>query len=120
MSIILTVAALWAGAHHPGCNTTNCERRVDRHEHAKTVDRWRRVARPYRAWLDRVVWCESRGDYHANTGNGFFGGLQFTLPSWQAVGGRRYPHLASAVEQRYRGVRLLAVQGPGAWPVCGR
>jgi len=118
MTLLLTVLAL-AGAHHEGCNTNACERRVDRKEHAKTVHKWRRTARPYRGWLSAVRWCESRGNYATNTGNGFFGAYQFTLPSWWSVGGRVMPHLASPPEQDYRAVRLLWVQGRGAWPVCG-
>jgi len=119
VALVATVLAL-VGAHHEGCDTTACEARVDHAEHAQTVRRWRAVARPYRAWLDRVAWCESRGDYSANTHNGFYGGLQFTLSSWAYVGGYGFPHLASRAEQRYRAVRLLHVQGPGAWPVCSR
>jgi len=119
MALIATVVALWGGGHHPGCNTDACERRVDRKEHRKTVRKWRRVARPYRFWLASVRWCESRNTYTINTGNGFFGAYQFTLPSWFAVGGRGMPHLAPPVEQDYRAVRLLWVQGRGAWPVCG-
>lgn len=78
------------------------------------------VVAPHRAWLERVARCESGGDWSTNTGNGFFGGVQFSLTSWYAVGGRGYPHRASKLEQMYRAVRLLRVQGAGAWPVCGR
>lgn len=80
----------------------------------------RRVTRPFRAWLDATAACESGGDYSTNTGNGFYGGLQFTLTSWRAVGGRGYPHAAGRLEQRYRAVLLRRIQGVGAWPVCGR
>lgn len=118
MTIVLVALALATG-HHEGCNLPACERRVDRKEHAKTVQRWRRTARPYRPWLSKVRWCESRGNYATNTGNGFFGAYQFTLSSWFAVRGRGYPHNAAPVEQDYRAVRLLWRQGRGAWPVCG-
>jgi hypothetical protein len=62
--------------------------------------------------------CESGGNWAINTGNGFYGGLQFTLSSWQAVGGSGYPHQASAGEQISRGQALQAIQGWGAWPAC--
>jgi hypothetical protein len=82
-------------------------------------DRRVQVVRPYRAWLTRVASCESGGHWFINTGNGFYGGLQFTRSSWRAVGGRGYPHQNSKLEQMYRGVRLRRLQGIGAWPVCG-
>jgi len=80
----------------------------------------RRTVAPHRAWLERVAFCESRGDWRINTGNGFYGGLQFAVSSWRAVGGLGLPHEASKLEQMYRGVLLLRRQGPGAWPVCSR
>lgn len=78
-----------------------------------------RATRSYRAWLASTRACESGGRYRTATGNGFWGAYQFTLSSWRAVGGRGYPHLAPPLEQDYRAVRLLHVQGAGAWPVCG-
>jgi LysM repeat protein len=62
--------------------------------------------------------CESGGDWAANTGNGYYGGLQFSLSSWQAVGGSGYPHEASPATQIAMGQRLQASQGWGAWPSC--
>jgi hypothetical protein len=62
--------------------------------------------------------CESGGNWAINTGNGFYGGLQFTLSSWQAVGGTGYPNQASPSEQIARAQILQARQGWGAWPVC--
>lgn len=70
---------------------------------------------------DRLAQCEAGGNWHINTGNGFYGGLQFTLSSWKAAGGTAYaarPDLASREGQIAAGQRLLALQGPGAWPVC--
>lgn len=67
---------------------------------------------------DRLAACESGGNWSINTGNGFYGGLQFTLSSWQAVGGSGYPHHASKSEQIARGQALQAQQGWGAWPAC--
>lgn len=67
---------------------------------------------------DSLAQCESGGNWAINTGNGFYGGLQFTLSSWQAVGGTGYPHQASREEQIMRAEKLLALQGWGAWPAC--
>ena len=67
---------------------------------------------------DRIAACESGGNWSINTGNGFYGGLQFTLSSWQAVGGSGYPNQASREEQIARAEMLQARQGWGAWPVC--
>lgn len=67
---------------------------------------------------DSLAACESGGNWAINTGNGFFGGLQFTLASWQAVGGSGYPHQASKAEQISRAKLLQARQGWGAWPAC--
>jgi LysM repeat protein len=62
--------------------------------------------------------CESGGNWATNTGNGYYGGLQFSLSSWQAVGGSGYPHEASAATQIAMAQRLQASQGWGAWPGC--
>lgn len=67
---------------------------------------------------DRLAQCEAGGNWAINTGNGYYGGLQFTLGSWRAVGGTGYPHQASREEQIARGEMLLARQGWGAWPAC--
>ena len=71
---------------------------------------------------DTVAACESSGNWAVNTGNGFYGGLQFTTKTWVAFGGRAYApraDLASRGEQILIAGRVLAKQGPGAWPVCG-
>lgn len=67
---------------------------------------------------DRLAQCEAGGNWSINTGNGYYGGLQFTLGSWRAVGGTGYPHQASKSEQIARGEILKARQGWGAWPAC--
>lgn len=67
---------------------------------------------------DRLAACEAGGNWSINTGNGFYGGLQFTLSSWQAAGGTGYPNDASRDEQIARGQILQARQGWGAWPAC--
>ena len=70
---------------------------------------------------DRVADCESSGNWHINTGNGYYGGLQFTASTWRAYGGTKYASradLASKAQQILIAEKVLAAQGPGAWPVC--
>lgn len=69
---------------------------------------------------DRLAQCESGGDWHINTGNGYYGGIQFSLTSWQAVGGTGYPHEHSRATQIEMGERLRAQGGWGHWPACSR
>ncbi|GMA20310.1 transglycosylase family protein [Arsenicicoccus piscis] len=69
---------------------------------------------------DRVAACESGGNWSINTGNGFSGGLQFTGSTWRAYGGSGSAHNASKAEQIRVAKRVLAGQGPGAWPVCSK
>lgn len=69
---------------------------------------------------DAVAACESGGNWAINTGNGFYGGLQFTLSTWHAYGGSGSPVSASREAQIAVAERVLAGQGIGAWPVCGR
>ena len=69
-----------------------------------------------------IAACESGGNWSSNTGNGFYGGLQFTQQTWLAYGGGQYAssaNLASESEQIAVAQRVLAGQGIGAWPVCG-
>jgi LysM repeat protein len=69
-----------------------------------------------------IAACESGGNWSANTGNGFYGGLQFTQQTWLANGGGQYAssaNLATAGQQVAVAQRVLATQGIGAWPVCG-
>lgn len=67
---------------------------------------------------DQLARCESGGNWAINTGNGFYGGLQFTLSSWHGVGGSGYPNEASREEQIARAEILKSKQGWGAWPAC--
>ena len=67
---------------------------------------------------DELANCESGGDWHINTGNGYYGGLQFSLSTWQSVGGAGYPHEATPAEQLHRGRILRARSGWGQWPHC--
>ncbi|MBO0852893.1 MAG: transglycosylase family protein [Nocardia sp.] len=68
---------------------------------------------------DAVAQCEASGNWGANTGNGYYGGLQFTQSTWHANGGTGSPANASRAEQIRVAENVLASQGPGAWPVCG-
>jgi resuscitation-promoting factor RpfA len=70
---------------------------------------------------DTLAQCESSGNWAANTGNGFSGGLQFTPSTWAAYGGTQYSsNAASATREQQIAVaeKVLAAQGPGAWPAC--
>jgi murein DD-endopeptidase MepM/ murein hydrolase activator NlpD len=72
---------------------------------------------------DKVADCESSGDWNINTGNGYYGGLQFTAGTWKSFGGTAYAaraDLAGRNEQIAVAERVLRSQGPGAWPVCSR
>lgn len=69
---------------------------------------------------DRLAECEAGGNWSINTGNSYYGGLQFSLSSWRAVGGPGYPHHQSRATQIKMGKRLQARQGWGAWPACSR
>ncbi|MET9119141.1 transglycosylase family protein [Streptomyces longwoodensis] len=78
--------------------------------HAADVDTWNKVAA-----------CESSNNWHTNTGNGYYGGLQFTQSTWEAYGGLTYAHradLATKDQQIAVAEKVLDGQGPGAWPAC--
>ena len=69
-----------------------------------------------------IAACESGGNWGTNTGNGFYGGLQFSEGTWLANGGGRYSSTAAGASQSQQisvAQRVLASQGIGAWPVCG-
>lgn len=77
---------------------------------AATNDTWNKVAA-----------CESSGNWAINTGNGYYGGLQFTQSTWEAYGGLAYARradLATRAQQILVAEKVLASQGPGAWPTC--
>lgn len=72
---------------------------------------------------DAIAQCESGGNWHINTGNGFYGGLQFTSGTWRGYGGTQYASradLASREQQIAVAEKVLVGQGIGAWPVCGK
>ena len=73
-----------------------------------------------RTW-DRLAQCESSGNWRINTGNGYYGGLQFSGPTWRAFGGRkfaRFAHRATKRQQIKVAERVRRQQGWGAWPAC--
>ncbi|GAA2793984.1 transglycosylase family protein [Saccharopolyspora taberi] len=79
-------------------------------------------AAPESTW-DAVAQCESTGNWHINTGNGYYGGLQFSASTWAAYGGTSYAsNAADASREQQIAVaeRVLQAQGPGAWPVCSK
>ncbi len=71
---------------------------------------------------DRLAWCESAGNWSINTGNGYYGGLQFSLPTWRDYGGAAYasyPHRASKAQQIDIATRVRDDRGGySAWPAC--
>lgn len=72
---------------------------------------------------DRVAMCESSGNWSINTGNGFYGGLQFTFQTWKGFGGQKYAYTANRATKAQQieiAQEVLKVQGPGAWPVCSQ
>ncbi|MFJ1732149.1 transglycosylase family protein [Streptomyces sp. NPDC088254] len=72
---------------------------------------------------DAVAQCESGGNWSINTGNGYYGGLQFSASTWSAYGGTQYASTAdkaSKSQQIQVAEKVLSSQGKGAWPVCGK
>ncbi|MFE7904264.1 transglycosylase family protein [Streptomyces albogriseolus] len=73
------------------------------------------------ATWEKVAACESTGNWDINTGNGYYGGLQFSQSTWEAFGGTRYApraDLATQDQQIAVAEKVLDGQGPGAWPTC--
>lgn len=140
LALALTVAAAGCTAHAaPAMDSPSSASGVKRlaeagasHTHLSVKVRSRRgplstasrsLSRPAIAhnWT-AVAECESNGDWHINTGNGYFGGLQESQRFWDSFGGRDFasrPDLATELEQIAVAERGLAAQGVGAWPVCG-
>ena len=94
----------------------------------RVVERRQRAAKRRRAAatvavpadLEAIAACESGGNPATDTGNGFYGKYQFTLSTWQSVGGTGNPAAASEAEQNKRAAMLYAREGAAPWPVCGR
>jgi nucleoid-associated protein YgaU len=81
-----------------------------------------RFARQPSVW-DDLAMCESSGDWHINTGNDYYGGVQFWQPTWELFGGLKYARradLATPSQQIDIAEAVLRVQGWDAWPVCSR
>ncbi len=71
---------------------------------------------------DQVASCESGGNWSINTGNGYYGGLQFSASTWAGYGGTAYAPTADQATKEQQiaiGEKVLAGQGKGAWPSCG-
>lgn len=69
---------------------------------------------------DAVAQCESGGNWAINSGNGYYGGLQFSEATWKNNGGKGLPNQASREEQIRVAENVLRTQGMGAWPSCGK
>ncbi|MFD8804128.1 transglycosylase family protein [Streptomyces sp. NPDC059597] len=70
---------------------------------------------------DRIAQCESGGNWHINTGNGYYGGLQFSASTWRAYGGAAYAPTADQASRSAQiavATKVQSAQGWGAWPVC--
>ncbi|MET9910552.1 transglycosylase family protein [Streptomyces sp. NPDC006476] len=70
---------------------------------------------------DRIAQCESGGNWHINTGNGYYGGLQFSAGTWRAYGGSAYASTADKASKQAQiavATKVQHAQGWGAWPVC--
>jgi hypothetical protein len=78
------------------------------HSHDALIEAWRPVAV-----------CESGDNPAINTGNGYYGWVQFSLPTWRSVGGSGLPSDHDRAEQAYRADILRQRSGLGQWPVCG-
>ncbi|MFE2536114.1 transglycosylase family protein [Streptomyces sp. NPDC059371] len=70
---------------------------------------------------DRIAQCESGGNWHINTGNGYYGGLQFSAGTWRAYGGAAYAPTADKASRSAQiavATKVQSAQGWGAWPTC--
>jgi resuscitation-promoting factor RpfA len=72
------------------------------------------------AQFERLASCESGGRWNINTGNGYYGGLQFNLATWRGLGMSGYPHQASKATQIAAGQKLHSQRGWQPWPACSR
>ncbi|WP_375390104.1 transglycosylase family protein [uncultured Amnibacterium sp.] len=76
-------------------------------------------AAPVSTW-NRLAQCESSGRWHIDTGNGYYGGLQFSMGTWRAHGGGGNPARATKAKQIAVGEKVRRSQGWGAWPACSK
>lgn len=121
--------SLFGSAVEAKCRTKACWGRVHvaranawchRHDHCLWRKRFERLPAGWRNWAHRTSWCEARHNAHTNTGNGFYGGFQYTLQTAWVAGFTRRPDLTTWWEQGVRSIRYAERNGTGAWPVCGR
>jgi hypothetical protein len=96
------------------------DRRMDREHKARLHPAPAPAAAGWSPPWDCIARYESGGNPAANTGNGYYGGLQFSLETWTAYGGQGNPAGASIPEQEAVARRVLAAQGWGAWPNTSR
>ena len=98
--------ARWSSS---GARASRCHDRQGRHQDGADGSVW-----------DRIAACESGGNWAANTGNGYYGGLQFNLGTWRRTAAPSRPDLDSREQQIAVAERVRdASGGYGAWPVCG-
>ena len=72
------------------------------------------------AQFEALAQCESGGNWSINTGNGYYGGLQFSAATWRGIGYGGLPHQASKATQIEAGQKLQGLSGWGQWPACSR
>src|SRR5262245_33604910 len=89
-----------------------------RHHAARRLYAARRYVVVHTSGWDRVAACESGGNWSINTGNGFYGGLQFTVSTWNAAGGGRYAPRAD-MATREQQIAVASGLSLSNWPVCG-
>lgn len=102
--------------------TTGAERLHKAHHHHAKPDVYERLIQRIPLYVRqafvRVGDCESGGHIDINTGNGFYGWLQFTGPTWRSLGYHDMPYEASRAKQLWAGFRNARIQGWQAWPRC--
>ena len=120
-SIATTLAALAAGGALAAPATAAWAPRPDIPRTAANPKKKRPpIPEGIKAQLDKIAACESGGNWAANTGNGYYGGLQFNLSTWQSYGGSGRPDQNSREAQIAVAERVRDAEGGyGAWPVCG-
>jgi len=107
------------------CNYARLKVQAHRWLYGVAEERWEDLYAPptvaivpgYSGW-DRVAACESGGNWSINTGNGFYGGLQFTYDTWIGAGGGRYApyaHMATREQQ----IAIASTLSLSNWPICG-
>lgn len=112
-----------ATAHHHRTTVRRAtsERRSARHNprpRTKTVRAVVAVPQPAGGVWHQLRMCESAGNYHENTGNGYYGAYQFSLSTWHSIGGVGRPDDATVAVQDALARRLQSTSGWGNWPQC--